>query len=98
VEPAIPSKKYTVDSKQALLVMGSDRPIDVINLLSASYAKSSWSKLVSAMNAVQNFASEKQSNVPFPISQNNLLNFVAWGHTVKKWKSSTISSYVILLL
>jgi len=74
--------------------MGSDRPIDVINLLSASYAKSSWSKLVSAMNAVQNFASEKQSNVPFPISQNNLLNFVAWGHTVKKWKSSTISSYV----
>ncbi len=74
--------------------MGDDLPEIVVNLIAASYAKSSWSKLISVMNAVKKFEIESNLKCTFPLSQEVLLNFSAWGYHVKRWKASTIAAYV----
>jgi hypothetical protein len=74
--------------------MGPDLPVHIAEIIAASYAKSSWCKLSSALNALNNFATETKFNVTFPIQQITLLNFAAWGHNVKNWKASTISAYI----
>ena len=88
-------RKYSSDQlSEARLVMGDDLPEHIVNLIAASYAKSSWSKLISVMNAVKKFEADSKSVCKFPMSQEFLLNFSAWGFHVKKWKASTISAYV----
>jgi hypothetical protein len=74
--------------------MGDDLPEFVVNLIAASYAKSSWSKLISVMNALKKFEMESNLKCTFPLSQEVLLNFSAWGYHVKHWKASTIAAYV----
>ena len=74
--------------------MGPDLPVHIADIIAASYAKSSWCKLSSALNALNNFATETKFDVTFPIQQITLLNFAAWGHNVKNWKASTISAYI----
>jgi hypothetical protein len=88
-------RKYSSDQlSEARLVMGDDLPEHIVNIIAASYAKSSWSKLISVMNAVKKFEADSKSVCKFPMSQEFLLNFSAWGFHVKKWKASTISAYV----
>ncbi len=64
--------------------MGDDLPEIVVNLIAASYAKSLWSKLISVMNAVKKFEIEINLKCTFPLSQEVLLNFSAWGYHVKR--------------
>jgi hypothetical protein len=88
-------RKYSSDQlSEARLVMGDDLPVHIITLIAASYAKSSWSKLISVMNAVKKFEADSKTVCVFPMTQEFLLNFSAWGYHVKRWKSSTISAYV----
>jgi hypothetical protein len=88
-------RKYSSDQlSEARLVMGDDLPDHIVNLIAASYAKSSWSKLITVMNAVRKFEADSNSICKFPMSQEILLNFSAWGYHVNKWKASTISAYV----
>jgi hypothetical protein len=67
--------------------MGDDLPENIFNLIAASYAKSSWSKLITVMNAVKKFEADSKSICKFSMSQEFLLNFSAWGYHVKKWKA-----------
>ncbi len=91
-------RKYSSDQlSEARLVMGDDLPEHIVTLIAASYAKSSWSKLITVMNAVKKFKADSKSVCKFPMSQDFLLNFSAWGYNVKKWKASTISAYVLSL-
>ncbi len=88
-------RKYSSDQlSEARLVMGDDLPEHIINLIAASYAKSSWLKLITVMNTVKKFKADSKYVCNFPMSQEFLLNFSAWGYHVKKWKSSTIAAYV----
>ncbi len=57
--------------------MGDDLPEHVINLIAASYAKSSWSKLISVMNAVKKFEIKSKLKCTFPMTKEVLLNFSA---------------------
>jgi hypothetical protein len=88
-------RKYSSNQlSDARLVMGDDLPEHVVNLIAASYAKSSRSKLISVMNAVKKFENESKLKCTFPMTQEVLLNFSAWGYHVKRWKASTIAAYV----
>ena len=63
-------RKYSSDQlSEARLVMGDDLPEHIVNLIAASYAKSSWSKLISVMNAVKKFEADSKSVCKFPMSQ-----------------------------
>jgi hypothetical protein len=88
-------RKYSSDQlSEARLVMGDDLPGHLVNLIAASYAKSSWLKLISVMNAVKKFEVDSKSKCVFPMTQEFLLDFSAWGYHVQKWKSMTIAAYV----
>jgi hypothetical protein len=62
-------RKYSSDQQSdARLVMGDDLPEVVVNLIAASYAKSSWSKLISVMNTLKKFEIESNLKCTFPLS------------------------------
>jgi hypothetical protein len=63
-------------------------------LLSASLAKSSWSKHVSGLNALASFEEETKIVVNWPISVETIRSFAVWCVEKRKLKSDTVKSYV----
>lgn len=78
----------------ARLVMGDDLSDDVTNLIAAAYAKTSWSKLVSAVNCLSKFSEQYNEDSCFPLTASCVTDFAAWCFTVKNLKSSTIHAYI----
>lgn len=89
------NKKYSAaQTASARLIMGDSLPDSTVNIIAAAYAKSSWSKLNSAMNCVISYATFSNVVVSFPMSTDFLLNFASWAHHTRKLKANTINSYV----
>jgi len=65
-----------------------------VSLISASQACSSWKKHNSALNALLNFESNKNIKCSWPLSKENLSDFVAWCFYSKSLKPKTISAYI----
>jgi len=63
-------------------------------LISASYASSTWKRHDSALNSLKLFWTEKNITPAWPVSREILAEYITWAYLSRKLKSATISNYL----
>jgi hypothetical protein len=63
-------------------------------LITASASRSTWLKHASALTCFENFESHCNAKKKFPLSEDDICDFIAYANQVKNLKQSTIQSYI----
>jgi hypothetical protein len=92
----MPAKaKYSAEvSRASDTFIPHNLPASHADLIRASLSTSSWNKHLSAYNCFKEFQKYSNTQVDFPLSKENICNFVAFAASKKNLKHSTIESYI----
>ena len=91
--------KYSDSNRSALLNMLEKKFIGgSARLLSAAYSKTTWKAYEAAYNSYFYFEIIKGKGENWPMSQENLNEYISWATLERKLKNSTIVTYVASLL
>jgi hypothetical protein len=89
------TRKYsTVPMKSSLPFFPPNLSHEVISLLNASAAGSTWKKHHAAVNCFRKFEFHKGVKYAWPMPHEVLCDFVVWCVSVRKLKVSTVQSYL----
>jgi len=74
--------------------MGPSVPTSARGLVEASYSASTWARHATALNCVAKFEKLRCFTCSWPISLNDLCDFVSWALLEKGLKSDTVKAYL----
>ena len=88
-------RKYSTATASSMRFLQSkEAPAQQLELISAAFAAATWKKHEAAANSFIVFNHCTKSCCNWPLSENDIANYVTWAYNVKKLKSSTIESYL----